>query len=385
MKINIISGSRAEFDLLKNLILELKKNRYFNLEFFVTGSHLSKLFGKTIDYIKFNKIKIDKRVFINVNKDSISSISQSFSLGVKKFSSIFLKSKPDMVLVLGDRYEIFSCVIAATINKVPIAHIHGGERSEGSMDEGIRHSITKLSHIHFVSTSEYKQRVIQLGENKKNIYNVGSLGVEAIKKTKLLNKIELQKLLKLVFLKKILLVSYHPETLSKNIEKKNINNLLNVLNRLKDYTIIFTMPNADIGFKFIYHQIKNFVRKNNNSFLFKSLGHQKYFSLCKLIDLYIGNSSSGVIEIPSFNKPSINLGNRQLGRLKPKSVLNCDYKKENLIKKIKYATSQSFKNKIHNLKNPYYKKSTAKNIVKILKKINYKKILIKKFFDITNK
>ena len=188
MKICVITGSRSEFDLLKNLILEIKKDKYFKLEFLVTGSHLSKFFGKTIKYIKENNLKINKLVDLSITKDDVKHISRSFSKGVEKFSLIFSKSKPDMILVLGDRYEIFSCVISATLNKIPIAHIHGGERSEGSMDEGIRHSITKLSHIHFVSTKIYKKRVLQLGENKKHIFNVGSLGAEAINKIKFINK-----------------------------------------------------------------------------------------------------------------------------------------------------------------------------------------------------
>ncbi len=382
MKICVITGSRSEFDLLKNLIFEIKKDKYFKLEFLVTGSHLSKFFGKTVKYIKKNKLKISKLVDLSITKDDVKHISKSFSTGIEKFSSIFSKSKPDMILVLGDRYEIFSCVISATLNKIPIAHIHGGERSEGSMDEGIRHSITKLSHVHFVSTEIYKRRVLQLGENKKNVFNVGSLGAEAIKKVKYINKKDLQDLLRINFLKKIILVSFHPETLEKTSNKKNLSNFLQALKTLQDYTIIFTMPNADIGFNLVYKSINNFVKKNKNSFLIKSLGHQKYFSLCKHINLYIGNSSSGIIELPSFNKPTINLGTRQTGRLKPKSVIDCNYDKKNILKKVKLASSKKFLKKIRNLKNPYFNGFTSKKIVKKLKKINYKKILYKEFSDI---
>tara|TARA_Y100001970_G_scaffold293483_1_gene440594 strand:- start:23518 stop:24669 length:1152 start_codon:yes stop_codon:yes gene_type:complete len=382
MKICVITGSRSEFDLLKNLIFEIKKDKYFKLEFLVTGSHLSKFFGKTVEYIKKNKLKINKLVDLSISKDDVKHISKSFSTGVEKFSSIFSQSKPDMILILGDRYEIFSCVISATLNKIPIAHIHGGERSEGSMDEGIRHSITKLSHVHFVSTEAYKKRVLQLGENQKNVYNVGSLGAEAITKVKYINKKNLQNLLKINFLKKIVLVSFHPETLEKTLNKKNLDNFLQAIKTLNDFTIIFTMPNADIGFNLVYKNISNFVKKNKNSFLIKSLGHQKYFSLCKYINLYIGNSSSGIIELPSFNKPSINLGKRQKGRLKPKSVIDCDYNKKNILKKIKLALSKKFSKRIRNLRNPYYNGQTSKKIVKKLKKTNYKKILYKEFSDI---
>ena len=190
MKICIISGSRSELDLLKNLILEIKKDKFFNSKLLVTGSHLSKFFGNTVEYIKNQNLNIHNYINISIKGDSSEQVSKSFSLGVTKFTKIFSKIKPDAIVVLGDRYEIFSSVISATLKKIPVVHIHGGEVTAGSMDEGIRHSITKLSHIHFVSTEEYKRRVIQLGENKKNVFNVGSLGAQSIKKIKLLNKKE---------------------------------------------------------------------------------------------------------------------------------------------------------------------------------------------------
>ncbi len=382
MKISVITGSRSEFDLLKNLISELKKDKFFKVRLIVTGSHLSNYFGRTANYIKKNKIKINEYVRLPMQGDKIQDISKSFTTGIKKLTSIFLKSKPDTLIVLGDRYEIYASVISATLNKIPIVHIHGGERSEGSMDEGIRHSITKLSHIHFVSTGKYKKRVLQLGENKKNVFNVGSLGVEAIKKTKYLSKKDLEKNLKINFLKKIILVSFHPETLETENNEKNIDNLLFVLNSLKNTTIIFTMPNADIGYQLIFKKMKNFVKKNKNSFLFKSLGHQNYFSLCKFIDIYIGNSSSGIIEIPSFKKPSINLGNRQNGRLKSVNVIDSNFDKRKLLSKIKLASSLNFKKKIKNIKNPYSNGSTSKKIVKKIKNIKFEKILFKEFNDI---
>mgnify|MGYP001494055641 CR=1 FL=1 len=197
MKICVITGSRAEFDLLKNLVLELKNDNFFKIKLLVTGAHLSNYFGKTLNYIKKSKIKVDKAIDISIKNDDIKSISNSFSLGVKKFSSIFDKIKPDAILILGDRYEIFACAISACLNRIPIIHIHGGERTEGSIDEGLRHSTTKLSHIHFVSTKEYQNRVIQLGENKKFVFNVGSLGVEAIKKIKIIKKKKFRRKVKL--------------------------------------------------------------------------------------------------------------------------------------------------------------------------------------------
>ena len=382
MKICIISGSRSEFDLLRNLIVEIKKDRFFNSKLLITGSHLSKFFGNTVEYIKKQKIKINYKVNISIKGDSTKQISNSFSVGLKKFTKIFSKLKPDAIIVLGDRYEIFSTVISATLKKIPIIHIHGGEVTSGSMDEGIRHSITKLSHVHFVSSENYKKRVLQLGETKKNVFNVGSLGVESIKKNKFLSRNKLQSFLRIKFLKKIVLVSLHPETLEKKLNKENLKNFFNALKTLDKHTIIFTMPNADIGYKFILNKIKEFTKNRKNAFLFKSLGHQKYFSLCKFIDFHIGNSSSGIIELASFRKPSINVGMRQSGRMKPKNVIDCDYKKENILKKIQVATCTKFKKKIIYLKNPYYKRDTSKKILKNLKKINFNKILYKKFVDI---
>ncbi len=381
MKIAIITGTRAEFFLLKNLILALKKDKFFELNFYVTGSHLSKTFGNTIKDIKKFKIKINKIVDIAVHKDSTKNISNSISIGINKFSKIFHETKPDLILILGDRYEILSCAISANINRIPIAHIHGGERTEGLIDEGIRHAITKLSHIHFVTTKEYYKRVIQLGENSKNVHNVGALGVELIHSTKLMNKSQLEKKFNVKFKKSIVLITYHPETLETKKNDKNLKCFFSSLKRLKKTTLIFTMPNADIGFKKIVNEIEKFVRKNENSHFFKSLGQVKYYSICNLSDFMIGNSSSGIIEMPSFKKPTINLGKRQQGRLKPLSVLDCDHNLSEIISKIKIARSKKFLKKIKNIKNPYYFGETSKKILNKLKKTNLNNILIKKFND----
>ena len=382
MKICVITGSRSEFDLLKNLIIEMKKDNFFDLKLFVTGAHLSKYFGETIRYIKKNKLKIDKIIDVGIKNDDISSISNSFSIGIKKFSYIFNKINPDAILILGDRYEIFSCAISACLNRIPIIHIHGGERTEGLIDEGIRHSITKLSHLHLVSTNEYKKRVIQLGESKSRVHNVGSLGVEAIKKTELMSKKELQEELNIIFKGKVALVSYHPETLEKSKNIKNFDNFLNALKKLRDFTFIFTMPNADFGYKYIVNKFKKFVTKNQNSIFVKSLGHQKYFSLCKYSDIIIGNSSSGIIEIPSFKKPTLNVGSRQDGRLKSGSIIDCSHNTNEILKKITLAVSKKFYKKIKKIKNPYFNRNTSKKIKNIIKKTNFKNLIFKKFIDI---
>lgn len=382
MKICIITGSRSEYYLLRNLIFQFYKDKFFEIELLVTGAHTSKIFGNTVKDIKKDKIKIKKIIELPVMRGTPNSVAKSFGKVVEKTCLFLNKLNPDLVIVLGDRYEIFAAVIAAYINRISIAHIHGGEKTEGSMDEGFRHSITKLSNYHFVSNYENFKRVKQLGEIEKNIFNVGSLGIESIKKIKFLKKKKLEEILKIKFKDNIVLVNYHPDTLSKSVKKNNFKSLLNALKKLKNYTVIFTMPNADTGYIDIVNQIKTFVKKNKNSYFIKSLGHQLFFSLCIYIDFMIGNSSSGIIEFPTFNKPTINVGLRQKGRLKPLSVIDVSYNTFHILKKIKIATSSKFKKKICNMKNPYDGGLTSEKILKVLKKLKKNDTILKKFNDI---
>ncbi len=382
MKIALVTGSRSEFYLLKGLILRLQKNKKFKLNLIVTGSHISKFFGSTINDIKKEKIKVNDKVNISIKGDREKDIAKSISIGVKSFSKKFNKFKPDLLIILGDRYEIYSAAIAACINKIPIAHIHGGEKTKGLIDEGIRHSITKLSHLHFVSTKTYFKRVQQLGENKKNIFNVGSLGIEAIKKEKLYLKKQIEKILKIHLNKKNILVTFHPETLeNRRTNKNNFIKLLKALKKLKNTTIIFTMPNADVDFKTILKEIKKFVSSHKNAFFFKSLGHKKYFTLCKNVDLMIGNSSSGIIEMPSFRKATVNIGDRQGGRVRAQSVIDVDNDTNKILKSISYSYSKKFKKVLQKVKNPYDGGKTSYKILKILQKIKLKNIIKKSFFD----
>ncbi len=379
----IITGNRSEFHLLKNLIKELKKNKkQIKLFFGVTGSHLSKFFGSTINEIKKEKIKIDTKMNLGLKNDSNKSTIKYLSKAIELSSKFINKVKPDLLIILGDRYEIYATAISAYFNKVPIAHIYGGEKTLGSLDEGMRHSITKLSQIHFVSNNEHFERVKQLGENKKFIFNIGSLGVEAIKTTKIIPKNNLEKELNLKFLSKNVIVTFHPESNIDNLQNiKNLKILLKTLKLLKDTCIIFTMSNSDPGFRGINKLIKQFVRSNKNCYFFSSLGHKRYFSICKQVDIMIGNSSSGIIEMPSFKKATLNIGNRQNGRMQAKSVVDVEFNKEKIIKKIKYIYSNNFKKIIKKLNNPYEKKNTSKLIVKVLRKINLKDIFIKDFKD----
>jgi len=382
MKICTVTGSRAEFFILKNLIAKFQKERTIKHDLLVTGSHNSNLFGKTINFIKKEKIKVKSIINLNIKSDNPNDIAKYLAVGIQKFSEKYLKIKPNLLLILGDRYEIYSAVVAAYLNRIPIAHIHGGEITQGSLDEGIRHSITKFSNIHFVSTKEYSTRVNQLGENKKYIFNVGSLGVESTKKYKIFDKKNLEELLNIKFNKKNVLMTFHPETTkSKQENITNLNKFLHCLKSLKTTTIIITIPGADHYYKTILSILKKFIKKNKNFFLFKSLGQDYYFSLCKIVDFMIGNSSSGIIEMPSFKKGTINLGIRQLGRVQANSILNVDFNESKILNAIKKIYSKKFNLLLESVVNPYEKNNTSSKILNVIKNIDLKKIKHKQFFD----
>ena len=381
MKICIVSSTRADFGLLKNLILKIKKNNV-NYKLIVIGSHLSKYYGSTVSEIKKSDIKISKKVEYKIDTSSEIGISRIISQCTKNITKIFLNLNPDLIILLGDRYEILSCAVSAHVCRIPIAHIHGGELTQGLIDDAFRHSITKLSQLHFVANKIYKKRVIQLGENPKNVFNVGGLGVESIKNTKFLNKKHLEKKLKIQFKKKNIIVNFHPETLKKGLAKMQINEVLKALRTLKETCIIFTMPGVEVENIIIINKIKKFVKENKNSYFFKSLGQNNYFSVLNIIDLMIGNSSSGLLEMPTFKKATINLGERQSGRIKAKSVISTKIKSSHIIKAINKVYTNNFQKKLKNSVNPYGTGQTSEKIFKVLRKINFKNLINKKFYDL---
>jgi len=379
MKIFLITSSRADFGLLKNLIVKFKKNSFFDLKIIVTGTHLSKKHGYSFNEIKSEKLKVYKKIFITNNTKSPTSLLNDMNILSKNISSLIKKEKPDLFIVLGDRYEVFAASLAAYISKVPIAHIHGGELTEGSLDDGFRHCITKMSNLHFVSHKIYKKRITQLGEHPSTIYNVGALGVENIYKTNFFSREILQDYLKIDLKKDTLLVCMQPE-----IAKKPTTNLANeTLAALEDYqdkNIVFTMPGADLFNDIIIKKILSFTKKKNNCFVFKTLGSHKYLSLLRCVDVIIGNSSSGIIEMPTFKKYTINIGNRQNGRLKADSVI--DVLPDRIL--IRQAINKIYKKKINKNKinNPSKKLNTSKEIFSIIKNVDLKKYRTKKFYDI---
>lgn len=383
MKILVISGSRADYGLLYWTIKRISKDPFFKLQICVTGMHLSKEFGLTYKEIEKDGFKIDYKINSLLPSDSGLAISKSIALGIQGFSDAFNNLKPDLILILGDRYEIYSSAITAMCMGIPIAHCHGGETTEGVIDESIRHSITKMAHIHFCSTDIYRKRIIQLGENPNNVFNVGALGVENINRLELLNKKDFEKTIGRSLGGKSAIITFHPVTLDKKPSKKHFSNLLEALDNYKDIFLIFTYSNSDRDGRIIIEMINEYVSKNKlRSISFKSMGQLNYLSALKHVDLVIGNSSSGLIEAPTFKIPTINIGDRQKGRIEAESVISCDCKKDKIIKAIKKGLSKEFRNKIKNVKNPYGIHNSSVKIINRLKRFEKEKILEKKFFNL---
>jgi GDP/UDP-N,N'-diacetylbacillosamine 2-epimerase (hydrolysing) len=309
-------------------------------------------------------------------------VSNSIGLGVKKFGTIFDELKPDFVLVLGDRFEIFAAVIAAYVALIPIIHLHGGELTEGAFDDAFRHSITKMSFLHFVATREYAKRVIQLGEQPESVIISGGLGVDAISKVNFLNKYELESKLKFKLGKKNLLVTFHPTTLELSNAKEQMTELLFALSELIDTNLYFTFSNADPGSKEINELIINFVSQNKNARCYHSLGQQTYLSCISYMDGVIGNSSSGLMEVPSFRKGTINIGDRQRGRVQAKSVINCQPHRRDILDAIMTLYSSGFQKNLLTVSNPYGTGGASKKIIAAIKNLDHDLKLKKVFYNL---
>ena len=382
-KICIITGSRAEYGLLYWLMKQINSNKDLELQLIVTGMHLSSDFGLTYKEIE-KDFKINKKIDMDLSDDTSLSISKSMGLAQISFSEAYNEIKPDIITVLGDRYEIFSAVSAAMIANVPIAHIHGVELSEGSWDNNIRHSISKMAHIHFAATELYKKRIIQLGEDPRKIYNVGGLGIENIKKIKLLSKYQFEDSIKFKLNKKNILVTYHPVTLENDTSKEHFQELLNAIDNLNNTNIIFTKANSDLNGRVINQMIDDYVLKNyKKSISFISLGQLRYLSALKYVDAVVGNSSSGLLEAPSFNVGTINIGDRQKGRIKAESVIDCLPERKVIIESIEKIYTKEFQELLKTVKNPYDNGQSSIKIVDVLKSLNLENILKKEFYNIS--
>ena len=382
-KICVVTGTRAEYGLLRWLMDGINKSTKLDLQIVATGMHLSPEFGLTYQEIENDGFKIDKKIEMLLSADTASSISKSTGLGLIGFADAFYELNPDIIIVLGDRYEVLAASLAAMFENIPIAHIHGGETTAGAFDEAIRHSITKMSWWHFVAADEYEKRVIQLGESPGRVFNVGGLGVDAIKKTNLLSKDELMIKTGIKFGKKNLLITYHPVTLENKTSQQDFKSLLDVLSEIKDIYLIFTMPNADSDGRIIKKMINDFVfNQSERSISFTSMGSLNYLSTLQYVDGVVGNSSSGLAEAPTFKIGTINIGDRQKGRLKSESVIECDPTKKSITLAIDKLYGHKFQKDLHSVQNPYGDGDAIEKIMSILSNKPIPEDMKKDFYDL---
>lgn len=383
-KIAILTATRAEYGLLAPIIKLLSKDSEIDVRVVVTGTHLSAEFGNTVNEIIEDGVVVDKEIEVLLSSDTPVAISKTMGLALMGFADYFAESRPDALMVLGDRYETLAVCLAALNARIPIIHLHGGEATEGLIDEAVRNSITKLSYLHFTSTDEYRNRVVQMGENPTRVYSVGSVGVENALCTRLMTREELEESLGCKLGEKNALFTFHPVTLENNTAETQIREIIDVMNLFSDVTFICTKANADANGRIINSLLARAAGENKNIFLFDSLGVKRYLSMLSVVDFVMGNSSSGIIEVPSFAIPTINIGDRQKGRIQAQSVINCQPQKDSVIQAIKTALSYEFINSIKNVKNPYEKEKTTETIVAITKDflLNNKLSVQKKFFDI---
>ena len=381
-KICVVTGTRAEYGLLRWVMQGIQESELLELQLIVTGMHLSPEFGLTVKDIEADGFSIDRKVEMLLSSDTPVGITKSMGLGMIGFADTINDLNPDLLLVLGDRYEIFTAAAAAMIARIPIAHLHGGESTEGLIDESIRHSISKMSHLHFVAADEYRQRVIQLGESPGNVYNVGGLGIDNILRLKLLSRTELEKSLDFSLAKRNLLITFHPVTLEQSTSSDQMDNLLKALEELKDVGLIFTMPNADTDGRILFRQINEFCQSHPMARAYTSLGQLRYLSCIKHVDGVVGNSSSGLAEVPSFQKGTINIGDRQRGRLRAASVIDCSTDHASITQSLHRLFSPSFLEKLPEVLNPYGNGGASAAIVETLEQRPFDNLLKKHFFDL---
>jgi GDP/UDP-N,N'-diacetylbacillosamine 2-epimerase (hydrolysing) len=380
-KICVITGTRAEYGLLRWVMEGIQKSPYLELQVVATGMHLSPEFGLTVQAIEDDGFRVDRKVEMLLSSDTAVGVTKSMGLGMIGFADALAELKPDLVLVLGDRYEIFAAAAAALIARIPLAHLHGGETTEGAFDEAIRHSITKMAHLHFVAAEEYRRRVIQLGEAPERVFHVGGLGIDSILRLKLLTRHELEEALDFKLAPRNLLITFHPVTLEQNTSAVQTNELLAALSALPDTGLIFTMPNADTESRGLFQQIQTFCVTHPQARAYTSLGQLRYLSCLLHVDGVVGNSSSGLIEAPSFRKGTVNIGDRQRGRLRAASVIDCEPQAAAISKAIDRLFSPDFQARLAVVDNPYGAGGASDEIVAILQQADLNSLLKKHFYD----
>lgn len=380
-KICVVTGSRAEYGILRRLMSAIKECSELELQVIATNQHLSKSQGETYKEIESDGFTIDYKVYMADDEapDNANTTAKSISRGVAGFADAFDALQPDLLLILGDRYEMLAVASTALIYKIPIAHLHGGEITEGAFDDAIRHAITKMSHLHFTSTEAYRKRVIQLGEQPERVFNVGALGVENVLKNDFMSKEEIEQSLNFQITDKCFLCTYHPVTLSNMSSETQVVNLLEALDDYKDYHIIFTYSNSDTNSRIIIKRIQEYVDRNTGRCMFiPSLGQRRYFSALRYMTAVIGNSSSGIIEVPSFGIPTLDIGDRQKGRIAAESVIHCGCSTEEIKDGLRKVAMYGHKA----IDNPYYKEGACETILKVIKTYPLENLVQKHFYDI---
>lgn len=383
-KICVVTATRAEYGVLRLLLKEIEKDKELELCLVVTGTHLSERFGMTMTEIEQDGFRISEKIKILDSEDSAYGICKTMGVAMERFGELFVRQRPDMLIVVGDRYELISICSSAMVCGIPIAHISGGELTEGAIDDAIRHSVTKMSYLHFPGCEEYRKRIIQLGESPDRVFNYGDIGVENVKKMNYFSIEELEKDLGISLKAKYSCVTFHPVTLEKHSAKCQTEALIEAMATYSDIKFIVTLSNADLDGEKINNMLIHAASEKNNIFCYESLGIRRYLSLVKNASFVLGNSSSGIIEVPCFGIPTINIGDRQKGRLRAESVIDCEPTYEGITQSIKLALSEEFRCKAKRAKNPYGEGDTSEKIVKTIKQFLYdNKIDLKKsFYDL---
>ncbi len=382
-KICVVTGTRAEFGLMRWLMQEVQTTPGLALQVLATGMHLSPEFGLTYKEIEQAGFAIDARVEMLLSSDTSTAVTKSMGLGMIGYADAFARLSPDLIVVLGDRFEIFAAAAAALIAGIPVAHLHGGETTEGAFDEAIRHSITKMSHLHFVAAEDYRKRVIQLGEQPERVFLVGGLGIDAIKRVTLLDRETLEASLDFKLGSRNLLITFHPVTLEGQSSGRQMAELLDALGELKDTHLIFTMPNADTGGRELASMVNAFVATHPNARVYSSLGQLRYLSCMKLVDGVIGNSSSGLAEAPSMGVGTVDIGDRQKGRLAAASVIHCQPEKSSILRAVQQLYEPVFREALPTMVNPYGNGGASQKIVDVLKHFPLSGLLKKSFYDLS--
>jgi UDP-N-acetylglucosamine 2-epimerase (non-hydrolysing)/GDP/UDP-N,N'-diacetylbacillosamine 2-epimerase (hydrolysing) len=384
-KICVVTGTRAEYGHLYWLMKEIQDDPDLDLQVIATGMHLSSEFGLSYRTIEEDGFRINEKVEMLLSSDTPVGIAKSIGLGVIGFADVFARLKPDILVILGDRYEIFAAAQAAMTGKIPIAHIHGGETTTGAIDEAMRHAITKLAHFHFTAAETYRKRVIQLGEAPERVMDYGAPGLDNLRKIKLLDKDSFEKAIGFQLGDLSFLITYNPVTLSTEDPEEPVNELLKAIDHFPEAKFIFTKANADAGGRIINQKIDAFAACNKSrAKVFLYMGQLLYLSAIKNVDIVIGNSSSGLIEVPVLKKPAVNIGERQRGRLRADSVIDCEEKERAIVAAIKKGLSPEFKNILENIVSPYGQGNASFKIKEYLKKVSLQNILLKEFYDVNH-